>query len=108
MPTMYESFVVRVNEKIMDNRAGLLYFRVMGARYIIAKFGGRPAFARALSEFNGRAIHPATVQYWDVMDRFPASRQKEVVDLAERMGVSITLEEFVLPSPSEVADEAQN
>ena len=105
---MYESFIICVNEKIMDNRAGLLYFRVMGARCIIAKFGGRPAFARALSEFNGRAIHPATVQYWDKMDRFPASRQEEVLAAATRIGVSITLEEFALPSPSAVADEAQN
>ena len=87
---------------------GVCIFLPMGARCIIAKFGGRAAFARALSEFSDHPLAPGTAQYWHEMDRFPASRQIEVLDLAERMGVSITLDEFVRPSPSEVVDEAQS
>lgn len=65
----------------------------MSIRPIITELGGISGLARKLRHKNH-----TTVQGWWERDRIPAHRQREVLNLAEKLGKVIPAE-AIIPSP---------
>ena len=63
------------------------------AASVIDKFGGVRALARTLGH-----KHPSTVQGWRDSGIIPAQRQRELLDLAEAMGIALQAEELIPPT----------
>ncbi len=73
----------------------------MSASTIIEKFGGVKALAEKLGQHSGMKVPLTTVQYWADVDRIPSSRQKQVLETAEKFGINVTPADFF--SSSEAA-----
>jgi hypothetical protein len=65
----------------------------MSIRNVISKLGGITAVARALGHRN-----VTTVQGWWDRELIPARRQRDVLDLAARMGVPLLPDEIIPPA----------
>lgn len=68
----------------------------MAIRSVIAELGGISAVARELKHRN-----VTTVQGWWDREVIPARRQRQVLDLAARLGKSITAEQVIPPVEAE-------
>jgi hypothetical protein len=68
------------------------------ARYIIEKFGGLSATARALGHRNA-----STVQGWWERGVIPARQQPHVLEASRRLKVGITPADFIEPMSEPVA-----
>lgn len=69
---------------------------VMSIRPILSRLGGITAVARELQHKN-----VTTVQGWWDRDVIPARRQREVLDLAERIGKPVDPVELIPGAPAE-------
>ena len=67
-----------------------MYIQMMGTKQIIERFGGIRAMAGKL----GHSSH-TTVQGWSDRDVIPAHRQREVLDAASRLGISLTAADLI-------------
>ena len=68
----------------------------MSIRPILTRLGGITAVARELSHKN-----VTTVQGWWDRDLIPAHRQRQVLDLAQRLEVPLTADEIIPAAPTE-------
>lgn len=68
----------------------------MSIRPVLSRLGGITAVARELKHKN-----VTTVQGWWGRDVIPARRQREVLDLGERLGKPIDPAELIPTAPSE-------
>jgi len=87
---VYAIRVTRVNRFDVDRFPPIPYILGMNvARAIVLKFGG----TRPLADMLGHA-HTTTVQGWIARSQIPVRQIPIVLEVARRVGVELTLEDF--------------
>lgn len=73
---------------------------ISGAEYVIGKFGGLAATARAI----GKPV--TTVQGWSDRKRIPQDHWRKIIDAAKARDKLITIEDFLRSHPAPSQEES--
>lgn len=73
---------------------------ISGAEYVISKFGGLAATARAI----GKPV--TTVQGWSDRKRIPQDHWRKIIDAAKAQEKLITIEDFLHAHPAPKLEKA--
>lgn len=74
---------------------------ISGAEYVISKFGGLAATARAISK------PTTTVQGWSERKRIPQDHWQSIIDAAKARDKLVTIEDFLKSHPAPPPDMAR-